>query len=215
MATRTTHKIQKCVRPYCRGIKCNLGIISRQQEGETMKRLVVVVLGTLAFTLSTFAINGAIAQVPPDANNPNEAVPDKHAYTPYGETITLDQAKKVADAALAESAKRGWQMCISVVGPTGDLIVFEKMDQCQYSSITISQHKARTAARYRRPTVVFERLLGKGDFYSYLTTLDDVIASRGGNPIVVNGKIVGAIGVSGGTGSQDDVISLAGAKVVQ
>jgi glc operon protein GlcG len=180
-----------------------------------MKKLVVASLGALVFTLSAFAINGAIAQVPPDPNNPNEAVPDKHAYMPYGETITLEQAKKVADAALAESAKRGWQMCISVVGPTGDLIVFEKMDQCQFASITISQHKARTAARYRRPTVVFERLLGKGDFFSYLTTLDDVIASRGGNPIVVNGKIIGAIGVSGGAGSQDDVISQAGAKAVQ
>ena len=158
-----------------------------------MKKLVVASLGALAFTLSAFAINGAIAQVPPDPNNPNEAVPDKHTYTPYGETITLEQAKKAVDAALAESAKRGWQMCISVVGPTGDLIVFEKMDQCQFASITISQHKARTAARYRRPTVVFERLLGKGDFFSYLTTLDDVIASRGGNPIVVNGKIIQGI----------------------
>ena len=112
-----------------------------------MKKLVVASLGALAFTLAAFAINGAIAQVPPDPNNPNEAVPDKHTSTPYGETPTLAQAKKVADAALAESAKRGWQMCISVVGPTGDLIYFQKMDQCQYSSITISQHKARTAAR--------------------------------------------------------------------
>ena len=89
------------------------------------------------------------------------------------------------------------------------------MDQCQFASITISQHKARTAARYRRPTVVFERLLGKGDFFSYLTTLDDVIASRGGNPIVVNGKIIGAIGVSGGTGSQDEVISQAGVAALK
>ena len=180
-----------------------------------MKKFVIASLGALAFALSVFAINGAIAQVPPDPNNPNEAVPDKHTYTPYGDTITLEQAKKVADTALAESAKRGWQMCIAVVGPTGDLIYFQKMDQCQYSSITISHHKARTSARYRRPTVVFERLLGKGDFYSYLATLDDVIASRGGNPIVVNGKIIGAIGVSGGTGSQDDVIAQAGVKAVQ
>jgi len=180
-----------------------------------MKKFVAASLGALAFALGGLIVNGAIAQVPPDPNNPNEAVPEKHAYMPYGETITLDQAKKVADAALAESNKRGWQMCISVVAPSGDLIVFEKMDQCQYASVQISQHKARAAARYRRPTVVFERLLGKGDYFSYLTTLDDVIASRGGNPIVVNGKIIGAIGVSGGTGSQDDTISQAGAKAVQ
>ena len=180
-----------------------------------MRKFSFALLGALAFVLSGLIVSGAIAQVPPDPNNPNEAVPEKHTYTPYGETITLEQAKKVADAALADSTKRGWQMCIAVVGPTGDLIVFEKMDQCQYASIQIAQHKARAAAKYRRPTVVFERLLGKGDFFSYLATLDDVIASRGGNPIIVNGKIIGAIGVSGGTGSQDDVISQTGAKAAQ
>jgi len=151
------------------------------------------------------------AQVPADPNNPNEAVPEKHTYTPYGETIRLEQAKKVAEVALTESTKRGWAMCIAVVGPTGDLIYFAKMDYCQYASIAIAQHNARASAKYRRPTVVFERLMGKGDFFSYLATLDDVIGSRGGNPIIVGGKIIGAIGVSGGTGSQDDVISQAGA----
>ncbi len=84
------------------------------------------------------------------------------------------------------------------------------MDNCQYGSISISQHKARTAARFRRPTLVYENLLGKGDKFKYLTTLDDVIASRGGNPIIVGGKVIGAIGASGGTGSQDDVVSQAG-----
>jgi glc operon protein GlcG len=159
--------------------------------------------------------SAAFAQVPPDPNNPNEAVPEKYSYTPYGEPIKLEQARKVAAAALAEAAKRSWPMCISIVGPTGDLVYFEKMDDCQYASIQISQHKARAAARYRRPTVVFERLLGKGPYFSYLATLDDVIASRGGNPIIVDGKIIGAIGVSGGTGSQDDTISQAGAKAAQ
>ena len=76
--------------------------------------------------------------------------------------------------------------------------------------MTISQHKARTAARYRRPTLVWETLLGKGPYFAYLTTLDDVIASRGGNPLIVNGKVIGAIGVSGGTGSQDNLLSLVG-----
>ena len=161
----------------------------------------------VALTMSS----DAFAQVPPDPNNPNEAVPEAMSPPPYGEPINLETAKKVAAAAAAEATKRNWQgMCISVVGPSGDLVYFEKHDNCQFASISISQHKARTAARYRRPTVVFERLLGKGAFFSYLPTLDDVIASRGGNPIVVGGKIVGAIGVSGGSGSQDDVISQAG-----
>ena len=154
---------------------------------------------------------GAFAQVPPDPNNPNEAVPDTMVQPAYGEPINLVTAKKVAAAAAAEATKRNWPgLCISVVGPSGDLVYFERSDNCQFGSISISQHKARAAARYRRPTVVFERLLGKGPYFSYLATLDDVIASRGGNPLVVGGKVIGAIGVSGGTGSQDDVVSLAG-----
>ena len=157
----------------------------------------------------------AFAQVPADPNNPNEAVPDKATYMPYGETIKLDQAKHAAEAALADATKRGWPMCIAVVTPSGDLVYFIKMDDCQYASIAIAQHKAKAAATFRRPTVNFERLLGRGPFFSYLTTLDGVIASRGGNPIVLNGKIIGAIGVSGGTGTQDDVVSQAGAAAIK
>jgi uncharacterized protein GlcG (DUF336 family) len=159
---------------------------------------------------------GAFAQVPPDPNNPNEAVPDTMNPTPYGEPINNETAKKVAAAAVAELQKRNWKgMCISVVDPHGELVYFERDDSCQFGSISISQHKARTAARYRRPTVVFERLSGKGPFFSYLSTLDDIIMSRGGNPLVVGGKIIGAIGVSGGTGSQDDTISQAGAAALK
>ena len=171
--------------------------------------VLVRTVGAIGFVM--LISTGAFAQVPADPANPNEAVPDAMPVTPYGAPIDLATAKKVAAAAVAETVKRNWQgMCISVVGPSGDLVYFEKQDNCQYASVTISQHKARTAARYRRPTVVFERLSGKGPFFSYLATLDDVIASRGGNPIVVGGKIIGAIGVSGGTGSQDDTISTAG-----
>jgi glc operon protein GlcG len=153
----------------------------------------------------------AIAQVAPNPDNPNDAIPDTLAPPPYGEPINLETAKKVAAAAVAETAKRNWNaFCISVVNPSGELVYFEKQDNCQYASISISQHKARSAARYRRPTLVFETLIGKGPYFAYLTTLDDVIASRGGNPLIVDGKIIGAIGVSGGSGSQDNVVSLAG-----
>ena len=166
----------------------------------------------VALTMSS----AAFAQVPPDPSNPNEAVPEAMNPPPYGEPINLETAKKVAAAAAAEATKRNWAgLCISVVGPSGDLVYFEKHDNCQFASISISQHKARTAARYRRPTVVFERLLGKGAFFAYLPTLDDVIASRGGNPLVVGGKVVGAVGVSGGSGSQDDVISNAGVAALK
>ncbi len=159
--------------------------------------------------------SSAFAQIPADPNNPNETLPEKATYMPYGEPIKLDQAKKAADAALADATKRGWPMCIAVVSPSGDLVYFVKMDDCQYASIGIAQHKAKAAATFRRPTVNFERLLGKGPYFSYLTTLDGMIGSRGGNPIVVNGKIIGAIGVSGGTGSQDDVISQTGVAAIK
>src|SRR4051812_19984990 len=178
-----------------------------------MQRLTVLA-AAMCVVLSIGA--AAFAQVPADPNNPNETLPEAMNPPAYGETINLETAKKVAAAAAAETTKRNWQgMCIAVVGPSGDLVYFERHDNCQFASITIAQHKARTAARYRRPTVVFERLLGKGAFFSYLPTLDDVIASRGGNPLMVGGKIVGAVGVSGGSGSQDDVISQAGVAALK
>src|SRR5215471_6794043 len=142
---------------------------------------------------------GAFAQVPPNPDNPNDAIPDTLAPPPYGGPINLETAKKVAAAAIAETAKRNWNaFCVSIVNPSGDLVYFEKQDNCQYASIGISQHKARTAARYRRPTLVFETLIGKGPYFAY-----------GGNPLIVDGKVIGAIGVSGGSGSQDNVVSLA------
>jgi uncharacterized protein GlcG (DUF336 family) len=154
---------------------------------------------------------GAFAQVPPNPDNPNDVVPDTLTPPPYGEPINIETARKVAAAAIAETQKRNWNaFCIAVVDPSGELVYFEKQDNCQYASIGIAQHKARTAARYRRPTLVFETLIGKGPYFAYLTTLDDVIASRGGNMLVVDGKVIGAIGVSGGSGSQDNVVSLAG-----
>jgi uncharacterized protein GlcG (DUF336 family) len=159
---------------------------------------------------------GAFAQVPPDPNNPNETIPDAMTQPQYGEPINIETAKKVAAGAIAEAKKRNWNgLCVAIVGPSGELVYFEKQDNCQFASISISQHKARTAARYRRPTLVFERLLGKGSFYAYLPTLDDVIASRGGNTLIAGGKLIGAIGVSGGTGSQDDVVSQAGVAALQ
>jgi glc operon protein GlcG len=173
-----------------------------------MRRLIA---STGAVCVAVLIGSGALAQMSPNPDNPNDVVPDTLTPPPYGEPINLETAKKVAAAAIAETTKRNWNaFCISVVNPSGDLVYFEKQDNCQYASIGISQHKARTAARFRRPTLVFETLLGKGGYFSYLTTLDDVIASRGGNPLVVDGKLIGAIGVSGGSGSQDNVVSLAG-----
>jgi glc operon protein GlcG len=178
-----------------------------------MRRLTMMA-GALSAAL--LMSTGAFAQVPPDPANPNEAIPDAMTPPAYGEPINIETAKKAAAGAIAEAKKRNWNgLCVAVVGPSGDLVYFEKQDNCQFASVTISQHKARTAARYRRPTLVFERLSGKGPFFSYLATLDDVIMSRGGNPLIVGGKLIGAIGVSGGSGSQDDVVSLAGVEALK
>ena len=178
-----------------------------------MSRLALMA-GALGVALMTSS--AVVAQVASNPNNPNDTVADAFTPPPYGETINLETAKKVAAGAAAEAMKRKWDgFCIAVVGPSGELVYFEKLDNCQYASITISQHKARTAARYRRPTLVFENLIGKGPYFNYLTTLDDLIASRGGNPLMVGGKVIGAIGVSGGSGAQDDTLSQAGVAALK
>src|ERR1700694_4036077 len=134
-----------------------------------MRRLTLMV-GALCVALMTGS--AAFAQVPPNPNNPNDTVPEAMPLDiPYGEAINKETAKKVAGAAVAEATKRNWKMCIAIVAPSGDLIYFERMDNCQYASITIAQHKARASAKFRRPTLVFETLLGKGPYFSYLTTL--------------------------------------------
>ncbi len=129
---------------------------------------------------------------------------------PYGESINLEQSMKIVDAAMAEAKKNNWFMAVTVVGPAGDLVYFAKMDNTQYASVTISQHKARVAATFRRPTKVFEENLGKGFEFIYQMTLDGMIGSQGGVPLIAGGKLIGAIGCSGGTGPQDLQACMAG-----
>ena len=149
------------------------------------------------------------------AGPPNlDAIPEKMPWaTPYGPRITADRAQAAIAAAVAEAKKRGWDLCIAVVSPGGSLIAFLRMDNCQAASIAISEHKARASAKFRRPTKVFEDGVQKAGL-NYLLSLDDVVASRGGIPLIENDKIIGAIGCSGGTGSQDEVVCQAGAATV-
>ena len=135
------------------------------------------------------------------------------AATPYGPSISGDRAQAAVAAAAAEAKKRGWAMNIAVAGPGGGLISFLKMDDAQLASISVAQHKARVAARFRRPTKVFEDAVQKGGV-NYIMTLGDVIASRGGIPLIENDKLIGAIYCSGGTGSQDEVVCQVGAATV-
>lgn len=162
--------------------------------------------------LTIFALAGALAAfsaVAQQKPNPLDNVPDKMPFdVPYGAPIALQQAQAAISAATAEAQKRGWKMNVAVVDPGGRLIAFARMDGAQVASVAIAEHKARAAATYRRETKAFENGVQAG--FTYLLTLDDVIASRGGIPIVEDGKIVGAIGCSGGTGSQDELVCQAG-----
>jgi uncharacterized protein GlcG (DUF336 family) len=117
------------------------------------------------------------------------------------------------DAAAAEATRRGWALNIAVVDSGANLVAFLRMDGAQLASIPISEHKARAAVKFRRPTRAFEDNLQKFD-NKYLLSLDDVIASRGGIPLVENGRIIGAIGCSGGTGSQDEAVCTAAAALI-
>jgi glc operon protein GlcG len=160
----------------------------------------------LALGAALIAVGPAAAQQPP---NPLDNIPDAMPFNvPYGAPISADKAHEVLQAAVAEAKKRNWPMNISVVDGSGSLVAFVRMDGAQMASIEISQHKARAAARFRRETKLFEGGIQNG--LNYLITLDGIIASRGGIPLVLDGKLAGAIGVSGGTGSQDEVIAKAG-----
>ena len=122
-------------------------------------------------------------------------------------------AGELVEVAQAEAKKHNWKMNIAVVGPAGELVYFEKMDGAQLASIAIAQHKARTAAAYRRETRLFQEGIDGG--HPSFLTLDGVIASEGGFPLVENGKIIGAIGCSGGTAAQDGVTCKAAAETVK
>jgi glc operon protein GlcG len=135
------------------------------------------------------------------------------APQPYGSPITLDLAKKVAAPALAEARTNNWAMAVAVVDPAGDLVYFEKMDATQVGSVTVAVDKARSAARFKRPTKAFQdTLTGGGDGLRVLA-IHGAIPVEGGVPIVVDGKIIGAIGVSGGTSAQDGQCARAGVLV--
>ena len=132
---------------------------------------------------------------------------------PYGAPISLARAQGAIAAAIAEAEKHGWALNVAVVDSGANLVAFGRMDGAQLGSIAISEHKARTAVKFRRPTKAFEEGIQKND-YKYQLTLDDVIASRGGIPLIEDGKLIGAIGCSGGAGSQDEVACSAGAATI-
>jgi glc operon protein GlcG len=168
-----------------------------------------------ALVLPLVSLGPAQAQQQQQQQPAAGGTPDQMPFNiPYGTPITLDRAKQLVAAAEAEGNKRGWKMNIAVVDTHGDLVHFARMDGAQLASIMISQNKARTAARYRRESRAFFNAYETG--HPYVGTLDpNLVASPGGFPLVEGGKLIGAIGCSGGTGDQDAVICKVGADMVK
>jgi glc operon protein GlcG len=130
---------------------------------------------------------------------------------PYGPPISLETAKKIAAPALAEAAKNNWNIAVAVVDPGGNLVYYEKMDNTQLGSAHIAVEKARTAAMFKRPTKAFQDSLATGAENLRVLGLPGVVPAEGGIPLLIDGKIVGAIGVSGMTSAQDNQCAKAGA----
>jgi glc operon protein GlcG len=155
-----------------------------------------------------------IAIEPPHTSNPLDVIPNEIPFdVPYGRPISLEQAQAIIHAAVAEARKRNWKMNVAVADSGGNLVAFQRMDGAMLASIQIAEHKARAAVTFRRPTKVFEdgvQLM----HLNYLLAFDGIIASRGGIPLIDQGDIIRAIGSSGGTDSQDEVVSKAGAAVI-
>src|SRR5271166_2466130 len=146
--------------------------------------------------------------------NPLDAIPDEMPFdVPYGPPVSLERAQAIIDAAVTEAKRRNWKMNVAVADSGGNLVAFQRMDGAMLASIQIAEHKARAAATFRRPTKVFEDGIQLMQL-NYLLAFDGVIASRGGIPLIDHGVIIGAIGCSGGTDSQDEIVSEAGAAII-
>jgi uncharacterized protein GlcG (DUF336 family) len=134
---------------------------------------------------------------------------------PYGAAVSLENAKKAVAPALAEAEKNHWNMAVAIVDTGGNLVYYEKMDNTQLGSANVAIEKARTAALFKRPTKALQDALAAGGEGLRVLSLKGVTAVEGGIPLVMDGKIVGAIGVSGGASAQDGQCAKAGADVLK
>ena len=178
-----------------------------------------IVSMTLAACALAMLGSPTFAQAPAPATPPAQpsagGTPDAMPFDiPYGVSIGLERAKQVMAAAEAEAKKRNWKMNIAVVDTNGELVNFARMEGAQIASGSISIGKARTSARFRRESRLFFNAFETG--HGYIATLDPtLVASPGGFPLVEGGKLIGAVGCSGGTGDQDATICKVGAEVVK
>jgi glc operon protein GlcG len=151
----------------------------------------------------------ALAQAPPATSSPS------FFLTPYGPSVTVDAAKKAAAAALTEARKNNWLMAVAVVDTSGNLVYYEKMDNVQMGSARVSINKARSAALYKRPTKLLQDNLASGGAGVRVLALEGAVPVEGGLPLVVDGKIIGAIGLSGDLGEHDGQCAAAGAATLK
>jgi len=148
------------------------------------------------------AAGAALAQQP--------AMPPPAPMPPYGPPITLDQAKRVMAAAELEAAKNSWQVAITILDSGGNLVMFHKGDNAQLSAITTSEGKARTALEFKMPSKALDDAIAAGGAGMRLLALKNITPLQGGVLVLIDGKILGAIGVSGALSAQDDQIANAG-----
>jgi uncharacterized protein GlcG (DUF336 family) len=196
-------------------------IITTEADFNREKPMRSIVSMTLAACTIAVMSSAAFAQTPtpapatPPAPPSAGGTPDAMPFDiPYGVSIGLERAKQVMAAAEAESKRRNWKMNIAVVDTNGELVHFSRMEGAQIASGSISVGKARTAARFRRESRAFYNAFETG--HGYVATLDPtLVASPGGFPLVEGGKLIGAIGCSGGTGDQDAAACKAGADLVK
>src|SRR5436309_10522353 len=134
---------------------------------------------------------------------------------PYGLAVTLDNAKKAAAPAIAEARRNNWMMAVAIVDPAGDLVYFEKMDGTQNGSVVVAIAKARSAALFKRPTKAFQDTVAAGGDGLRILRLENAVPVEGGIPLLMDGKVVGAIGLSGGTSQQDGQCAKAGTDALK
>jgi len=167
-------------------------------------RITLILLATLcsglAYAQQSHPSAGELQPAPPPA-------------PPFGAPITTEQAQRAVEAAIIRAREIGVPNAVAVVEPTGDLVYFVKMNGAPYSAVQLAQQKAIAAARYRRPTKAFFDGIEAG--HLFFLTFPGVAGAPGGVPIVIDGKLVGAIGVSGGNGDQDIQVAGAGAAASQ
>jgi len=171
-----------------------------------------VILTSLALCVAALLAVPAYAQPAPAAPPVAPAAPPSPPPG-YGAPISLEQAKAAVAAADAEAKKNGWNMVIAIVGPTGETIYLQKADLAPNGSIGIAQEKARASALFRAPTKAHQDRLAGGE--TYLLRLTGSMPIAGGVPIVVGGKVIGAIGISGASALQDHQVAVAGAAAVK